>query len=96
MRLRKPAFLTSHSASRRNYKPFWKRLIRSVVNLIISMNARVTPPYPAKQAVIRFSTRCQSALRDYLYLSAWAVLDGAARKPLGSLPLFLRHGPGAR
>jgi integrase/recombinase XerC len=47
-----------------------------------------------KQAVIRFSTRSLSALRDYL--SARATLDGAARKPLGSLPLFLRHGPGAK
>ncbi len=47
-----------------------------------------------KQAVIRFSTRSLSALRDYL--SARAALDGASRKPLGSLPLFLRHDPGAR
>jgi len=47
-----------------------------------------------KQAVIRFSTRSLSALRDYL--SARAALDGAARKPLGSLPLFLRHDPGAK
>ena len=46
-----------------------------------------------KQAVIRFSTRSLSALRDYL--SARAPLDGAARKPLGSLPIFLRHDPGA-
>lgn len=47
-----------------------------------------------KQAVIRFSTRSLNALRDYL--SARAVLDGTSRKPLGSLPLFLRHDPGAR
>lgn len=47
-----------------------------------------------KQAVIRFSTRSLNALRDYL--AARAVLDGAARKPLGSLPLFMRHDPGAR
>ena len=47
-----------------------------------------------KQSVIRFSTRSLNALRDYL--SARAALDGAARKPLGSLPLFLRHDPGAR
>lgn len=47
-----------------------------------------------KQAVIRFSTRSLNALRDYL--AARAVLDGAARKPLGSLPLFLRHDPGAK
>jgi integrase len=47
-----------------------------------------------RQAVIRFSTRSLNALRDYL--SVRAVLDGAARKPLGSLPLFLRHDPGAK
>lgn len=47
-----------------------------------------------KQAVIRFSTRSLNALRDYL--SARAILDGAARKPLGTLPLFLRHDPGAK
>ncbi len=47
-----------------------------------------------KQAVIRFSTRSLNGLRDYL--SARAVLDGASRKPLGSLPLFLRHDPGAK
>ena len=47
-----------------------------------------------KQAVIRFSTRSLSALGDYL--STRAPLDGASRKPLGSLPLFLRHDPGAR
>jgi integrase/recombinase XerC len=46
-----------------------------------------------KQAVIRFSTRSLNALHDYL--SARAALDGASRKPLGSLPLFLRHDPGA-
>ena len=47
-----------------------------------------------KQAVIRFSTRSLDALRDYLL--ARAALDGAARKPLGSLPLFVRHDPGAK
>jgi integrase/recombinase XerC len=47
-----------------------------------------------KQSVIRFSTRSLSALRDYL--AARAALDGGARKPLGSLPLFLRHDPGAK
>ncbi len=47
-----------------------------------------------KQAVIRFSTRSLEALRDYL--SARAELDGAASKPLGSLPLFVRHDPGAK
>jgi integrase/recombinase XerC len=47
-----------------------------------------------KQSVIRFSTRSLNALRDYL--AARAALDGGARKPLGSLPLFLRHDPGAK
>lgn len=47
-----------------------------------------------KQAVIRFSNRSLAALRDYL--AARAVLDSSARKPLGSLPLFLRHDPGAK
>lgn len=46
-----------------------------------------------KQAVVRFSRRAQSALRDYL--KARAVLDGASRKPLSALPLFARHDPGA-
>ncbi len=44
--------------------------------------------------MVRFSTRSLGALRDYL--SARAVLEGAAGKPLGSLPLFLRHDPGAK
>jgi site-specific recombinase XerD len=47
-----------------------------------------------KQSVIRFSTRSLNALRDYLAVRA--ALDGGARKPLGSLPLFLRHDPGAK
>jgi integrase/recombinase XerC len=47
-----------------------------------------------KQAVIRFSTRSLNALREYL--RERAALDGGARKPLGSLPLFLRHDPGAK
>jgi len=47
-----------------------------------------------KQAVIRFSTRSLAALRDYL--AARAALDSVSRKPLGSLPLFLRHDPGAK
>ncbi|MEJ2597021.1 MAG: tyrosine-type recombinase/integrase [Anaerolineales bacterium] len=47
-----------------------------------------------KQSVIRFSTRSLEALQDYL--EARSGLDGAARKPLGSLPLFLRHDPGAK
>ncbi len=39
-----------------------------------------------KQAVVRFSTRSLSALKDYL--SIRAVLDGASGRPLPSLPLF--------
>jgi len=46
-----------------------------------------------KQAVIRFSTRSLSALRDYLSLRA--ALDGASGRPLPSLPLFARHDKGA-
>ena len=46
-----------------------------------------------KQAVVRFSTRSQKALRDYL--EARARLDGASGRPLPSLPLFARHDDGA-
>jgi site-specific recombinase XerD len=46
-----------------------------------------------RQAVIRFSQRSMSAIRDYL--SARASLDGTAGRPLGSLPLFARHDKGA-
>lgn len=46
-----------------------------------------------KQAVVRFSTRSLSALRDYLSLRA--ALDGASGRPLPSLPLFARHDKGA-
>jgi site-specific recombinase XerD len=46
-----------------------------------------------KQAVVRFSGRCLSSLRDYL--SARAVLDGGSGRPLPSLPLFARHDKGA-
>ncbi|MEZ0396221.1 MAG: tyrosine-type recombinase/integrase [Anaerolineales bacterium] len=46
-----------------------------------------------KQAVVRFSSRALSALRDYL--SARAALDGASGRPLPSLPLFARHDKGA-
>ena len=42
-----------------------------------------------KQAVVRFSRRAMRALRDYL--SARATLDGASKKPLGTLPPFARH-----
>ncbi len=46
-----------------------------------------------KQAVVRFSRRSLSALRDYL--NARARLDGASGRPLPSLPLFARHDKGA-
>ncbi len=46
-----------------------------------------------KQAVIRFSSRSLSALKDYL--AARARLDGGSGRPLGSLPLFARHDKGA-
>lgn len=46
-----------------------------------------------KQAVVRFSSRCLQALRDYL--SQRAGLDGGSGKPLASLPLFARHDKGA-
>jgi site-specific recombinase XerD len=46
-----------------------------------------------KQAVVRFSGRSIRALRDYL--AARAALDGAAGRPLPSLPLFARHDKGA-
>jgi len=46
-----------------------------------------------KQAVVRFSTRAMSGLRDYL--SARGQLDGASGRPLSSLPLFARHDKGA-
>jgi integrase len=46
-----------------------------------------------QQAVVRFSTRALSALRDYINLRA--QLDGASGRPLTSLPLFARHDRGA-
>jgi len=46
-----------------------------------------------KQAVVRFSSRSLSALKDYL--QARATLDGACGRPLASLPLFARHDKGA-
>jgi len=46
-----------------------------------------------RQAVVRFSRRSLSALRDYL--AARAALDGASGKPLTTLPLFARHDKGA-
>jgi len=46
-----------------------------------------------RQAMVRFSRRAISALRDYL--AARAALDGASGRPLASLPLFARHDRGA-
>ncbi|HTX89808.1 MAG TPA: tyrosine-type recombinase/integrase [Anaerolineales bacterium] len=46
-----------------------------------------------KQAVVRFSSRSQRALKDYL--AARASLDGSSGRPLPSLPLFARHDKGA-
>ena len=46
-----------------------------------------------KQAVVRFSQRAITALRDYL--SARARLDGASGRPLAALPVFARHDKGA-
>jgi integrase/recombinase XerC len=46
-----------------------------------------------RQAVVRFSRRAISALKDYL--SARATLDGGSGRPLRSLPLFARHDKGA-
>ena len=46
-----------------------------------------------REAVIRFSSRSITALRDYLTVRS--KLDGAAGRPLASLPLFARHDIGA-
>src|SRR4030043_1993472 len=46
-----------------------------------------------QQAVVRFSKRSLSSLKDYL--SVRASLDGASGKTLASLPLFARHDRGA-
>jgi site-specific recombinase XerD len=46
-----------------------------------------------RQAVVRFSNRCQLALKDYL--TARSSLDSNSGRPLGSLPLFARHDKGA-
>jgi len=46
-----------------------------------------------KQAIVRFSRRCQKVLKDYLQIRA--DLDGSSQRPLGSLPLFARHDRGA-
>jgi integrase/recombinase XerC len=46
-----------------------------------------------RQAIVRFSTRSLSALKDYL--NQRATLDGGFGRPLASLPLFARHDRGA-
>ncbi len=46
-----------------------------------------------QQAVVRFSRRSLSAVKDYLSLRA--SLDGASGRALASLPLFARHDRGA-
>jgi len=42
-----------------------------------------------KEAVVRFTTRCMKAMKDYL--DARAVLDGSSGRHLEDIPLFLRH-----
>lgn len=44
-----------------------------------------------KPGIIRFSPRALDAIR--LYLGARAEIDGKSGLPLGSLPVFARHGP---
>ena len=46
-----------------------------------------------QQAIVRFSTRALSALKDYL--NQRASIDGGFGRPLASLPLFARHDRGA-
>lgn len=46
-----------------------------------------------QEAVVRFSSRCLKALRDYI--NTRAEIDGAYGRSLSSLPLFARHDPGA-
>lgn len=46
-----------------------------------------------REAVIRFSQRSLSAVKDYL--SARGALDGSSGRPLPTLPLFARHDRGA-
>lgn len=45
------------------------------------------------EAVVRFSERAMSCMRDYLV--ARAKVDGASGRPLSSLPMFARHDRGA-
>ncbi|MDF1498974.1 MAG: tyrosine-type recombinase/integrase [Anaerolineales bacterium] len=46
-----------------------------------------------REAVVRFSSRALTALKDYL--RARATLDGGSGRPLGTLPIFSRHDRGA-
>ncbi len=46
-----------------------------------------------REAIVRFSQRSISALRDYL--NTRSTLDGASGRPLASLPVFARHDRGA-
>ena len=46
-----------------------------------------------QEAVVRFSSRALSALKNYL--EARLALDGGSGRPLTSLPLFARHDKGA-
>jgi len=46
-----------------------------------------------RQAVVRFSSRAISVIKDYL--AARGVLDGSSGRQLGALPLFARHDKGA-
>jgi integrase/recombinase XerC len=46
-----------------------------------------------RQAVVRFSQRAQSAIKDYL--AARSTLDGGSGRAMTSLPLFARHDLGA-
>ena len=46
-----------------------------------------------QQAVVRFSTRCLQAIKEYL--TERSPFDGASGKPIGALPVFARHDRGA-
>ncbi len=46
-----------------------------------------------QQAMVRFSRRCQEAIR--VYLNARSLLDGGTGKALTALPLFARHDKGS-
>ena len=47
----------------------------------------------AREAVVRFSSRTLRYLKTYL--SRRAALDGGSGRPMGSLPMFVRHDKGA-